>query len=87
MQIADLLILIAGLLWTVESIPQIIKLIRTKNTEGISLLFFLICLTAYILFLIGNTMLKNWSVVIAHCLPFVNLTIITSLIIKYRKQK
>ena len=87
MSIADILIIIAGLLWTIESIPQIIKLISTKKTEGISLLFFIICLIAYILFLIGNIILKNWSVVIAHCLPFINLSIISYLIIKYRRIK
>ena len=83
---ANLLIYLAGILWTIETIPQIIKLVRTKQTEGISLCFFIMCLIAYVCFIIGNLMLKNISVVIAHTFPFINLSIISILIIKYRKE-
>ena len=85
--LANTLILVTGGLWFIETLPQIWHLIKTKKTEGISLLFFLICASAYVIFLIGNIMLKNWSVVIANILPFFNLLIINFLIIKYRRQK
>ncbi len=84
--LANFLIIFAGFLWTLETIPQIVHLIRTKRTEGISLLFFMICCTAYVVFLTGNIMLKNWSVVIAHVFPFINLLIINFLVIKYRRK-
>ena len=68
--LANIFILIAGGLWFIETLPQIWHLIKTKKTEGISLLFFLICAVAYISFITGNLILKNWSVVIAHLFPF-----------------
>lgn len=83
--LADFLIYVAGILWAVECIPQIAKLIRTKNTGGISLLFFCICLLAYILFLTGNLLLKQWSVVVANFLPFIMISIIIYLIVRYRR--
>ena len=85
--LANFLIIFSGYLWTIETIPQIVHLVRTKKTEGISLPFFIICVTAYIFFLTGNFMLKNWSVVIAHAFPFINLIIINFLIVKYRRIK
>lgn len=87
MIIADSLIIFAGVLWTIETFPQILQLLRTKKTEGISLSFFLLCNVAYIFFLTGNIMLKHWSVVIANILPFVNISIIIGLVIKYRRKK
>lgn len=84
---ANILIYIAGLLWTIETIPQIIKLIKCKKTEGISFCFFVMCIIAYICFITGNLMLKNISVVIAHLFPFINLSIICFLIVKYRKRE
>ena len=49
--LANILIYIAGILWTIETIPQIIKIIKTKQTEGISLCFFVMCICAYVLFI------------------------------------
>jgi MtN3 and saliva related transmembrane protein len=84
--LANALIYLAGILWTIETLPQIYKLWKTKKAEDISLAFFMICITAYIIFISGNIMLKNWSVVIAHIFPFINLIIINVLIIKYRNK-
>lgn len=85
MRLADIFIYVAGILWAVECIPQILKLTRTKNTTGISLLFFCICSLAYVLFLIGNLLLKQWSVAIANLLPFIMISTIIYLIIRYRR--
>ena len=85
--LANILIYTAGILWTIETLPQIYKLWKTKKAEDISLAFFAICITAYIIFITGNIILKNWSVVIAHLFPFINLLIINTLIIKYRGKK
>lgn len=85
--LANILIYIAGILWTIETIPQIIKIIKTKKVEGISLCFFVMCICAYILFIIGNLILHHWSVVLAHLFPFINLSIILFLVLKYRGNK
>ena len=65
-QLPHILIFIAGFLWGIELIPQLIKTYKTKSTKDISTLFFSICMLAYILYIIANVMLKNWSIVIAH---------------------
>lgn len=86
MMLADIFIYVAGILWAVECIPQIVKLVKTKNTDGISLLFFCICSLAYILFLIGNLLLRQWSVAVANLLPFTMISIIVYLVIRYRSE-
>ena len=85
MDLANTLIYIAGILWTIEALPQIVKLIRTKEVKGISTFFFAICFIAYLLFIIGNIMLRNKSVVIAHIFPFINISTILYLLIKYKR--
>lgn len=86
MKTADIFIYIAGLLWTIEGIPQVVKLFKTKSVEGISSLFFILCGTAFIFYFIGNIMLNQMSVVIANILPFINICIIVFLIFRYRKR-
>jgi len=82
--LANILILISGILWGIELIPQIIRTYKLKDVSGVSFSFFLICWLAYILYIIGNVILNNWIIVIAH-LPsmFMNLIMI-ALILKYR---
>jgi len=83
--LADILIYSAGLLWAVECVPQIVKLLRTKDTTGISLIFFSICLLAYTLFLAGNLILEQWSVIVANALPFIMVSVIVYLVVRYRR--
>lgn len=85
--IAKTLIYTAGLLWAIEGVPQIIKLIKTKETKGISIFLFVICLIAYTMFIIGNIILKNYSVVVSQLLPFSMVSIILCLIIKYSERR
>lgn len=87
MQVANCLIILANVLWTVESFPQIMKLIRTKQTKGISLLYFIMCSLAYLSFIIANIILKNWTIAITCSFPFITILIITFLIIKYQERK
>lgn len=85
MDIGTILIYIAGFIWGVELIPQLIKTYKTKNVESISLIFFIFSLLAYTIYLIGNTILQNWNIIIAH-IPSLILTFwMVILIIKYRR--
>lgn len=85
MDIGNILIYVAGIIWGIELIPQLIKTYKTKNVEGISLLFFIGSLIAYTTYIVGNAMLQNWNIIIAH-IPSVILTIwMVILIIKYRR--
>lgn len=85
LSIGAICIYMAGLLWGIELIPQIIKTYKTKSVGDLSLSFFCMCLVAYTLYGIGNYFLKNWVVLISH-IPslFFNLVIV-AMIILYRR--
>lgn len=83
--IGNLFIYAAGLIWGIELIPQLIKTSKTKNVKGISLSFFIASFTAYVTYIIGNSFLQNWNIIIAH-IPSLILTIwMIILVIKYRR--
>ena len=84
--LGNLLIYIAGILWGLEMIPQLIKTYKTRNVKGISLAFFATSLSAYIIYAIGNVVLGNWNILIAH-IPATLLTFwMVVLIFKYRRK-
>jgi len=87
MNIGNILICIAGVLWGIELIPQLIKTYNTKKVEDISKLFFSICLLAYVLYGIGNFTLKNWIILIAHIPSFICLSIMLCFLFKYKNKK
>ena len=87
MNIGNILICIAGVLWGIELIPQLIKTYNTKKVEDISKLFFSICLLAYVLYGIGNFTLKNWIILIAHIPSFICLSIMLGFLFKYKNKK
>ena len=84
--IANCLIYLAGLLWGIDLVPQVIKTVKTKNVKGISLAFYFICLSAYIIYAVGNIMLENWNIVIEHIHSFICLVTMIILILKYRRK-
>jgi uncharacterized protein with PQ loop repeat len=82
----NVLIYTAGFIWGVELIPQLVKTHKTKCVNGISLSYFLACLLAYALYMIGSGMLGNWNIVIAH-MPSLVLTFwMAVLILKYKER-
>ena len=83
--VANSLIYLAGLLWGIELIPQVIKTVKTKDVTGISFAFYCICLTAYIVYAIGNVLLENWNIVIAHIPSILLFFVMFILVLKYRK--
>ncbi len=86
----NLFFIISGILWSIELYPQLYKTYKTKKTGDISLFYYCVCIIAYIFFLIGSALLKNWYLFLSHIVPFLNLNILMILIIKYRyfsKQK
>ena len=84
--IGKILIYIAGICWGIELIPQLIRTHKRKIVKDISLWFFSLCMFAYTCYTIGNILLKNWDIVIAH-IPSVILTCyMLILILRYRKK-
>ena len=87
MTLADTLIAIAGILWAIELIPQLIKTIKTKRVKDISIIFLSLCFIAYIFFLIGCYLKKEWVLLFSHMLPWINLIILLGFTIKYSRRK
>jgi len=85
--VANILIYSAGVLWGLEMIPQIIKTVKLKNVEGISLAFFGTCLFSYVIYMIGNVLLDHMNIVIAHIPSLIFNTVMICLIVKYRRKK
>lgn len=82
--VANILIYIAGILWCLDLVPQIVKTVKTKKVEDLSISFLIMSFVAYLVFIIGNIILKNWHVAIVHMPPVIaNLTMI-SLYLKYK---
>lgn len=86
-QIGNGLIYTAGILWGIELCPQIKKTYSTKNVDSISLAFFSMCLVAYSLYTIGNYLLGNTHIIIAHIPSLVLNLWMVLLIIKYKGNK
>ena len=74
--------LIAALLTTLSFLPQGIKVIRTKNTEGISLLMYLMFVTGVALWLIYGFLIKDQAITLANLVTL--LLALPILIIKIR---
>lgn len=85
--LSNLFYSLAGILWAIELIPQLIKTIKTKKVEDFSLFFPCICALAYLCFFVGCINEKSWVLFCAHLLPFANLVFMLILILKYRKKK
>ena len=85
--IANCLIYLAGILWGIELIPQVVKTIKTKNVEGISTPFFAICLTAYTVYMIGNSLIGNWNIIISHIPSLLLSLTMLILLIRYKKNE
>lgn len=77
---------ISGTLWAIEMIPQIVKTIRRKLVEDISLPMYIIATISFSFFFLGCILSKNWLLLYAHILPFLGVLIMLSLIVKYRRK-
>ena len=85
-RIGNILFVVAGVLWAVELIPQLIKTIRTKSVKDISLLFLTLCFVAYLIFISGCYFIGNWFLFFSQLIPFVNVCILLYLVLKYKKK-
>lgn len=83
--LAYILIWTASFLWFAENIPQIVKILKTKNVESLSFWYFFMCWLAYVFYIVGTIILKNYMLTIAHLPSFFLLILIIILILKYRK--
>ncbi len=80
----DMLGYIAGTLTTICHLPQVIKIVRTKNVVGISLLTYLVLFTGIILWLIYGILIQNNPLIIFNIFPALFSSTIIIYILKYR---
>lgn len=84
MDFITLIGLIAAFGTTFSFLPQAIKIIKTKNTEGISLSMYLMFSTGVFLWLIYGYMKSDTPVMLANGITLILAVIILFLKIKYR---
>ena len=85
--IGNILFVIAGCLWGIELIPQLIKTFKTKSVGDFSSFFLILCLIAYILFIVGCALINNMYLLFSHIIPTINVIILCMLYRRYKKRK
>lgn len=75
--------LIAATLTTIGFLPQAIKSIRTRKTEDISLLMYIIFIIGLLLWLIYGVINRNLPIIISNSVTFIFSAVILSMKIKY----
>ena len=76
--------LIAGTLTTIAFFPQVVKTWKTKKTEDISLVMFLILCLGIFLWLVYGLIIKDLPLILANGITFLFASIILIFKIKYK---
>ncbi len=74
-------------LFVASGIPQIIKLLKTKNSESISVSMYLLVCSALIIVSTDAYVHHNYTIFAANGANLVMAAIVTFLTIKYKKRK
>lgn len=74
--------LAAAFLTTISFLPQVIKIIRTRHTEDISLIMYIVLATGILLWLVYGIFLENLPIILANGVTL--LLVIMVLILKIR---
>ncbi len=77
--------LIAATLTTISFLPQAIKIIRTKDTSGLSVQMYIVFTTGVFFWLSYGVLINDLPVIIANAITLMFSAIILSHLIKYRK--
>jgi MtN3 and saliva related transmembrane protein len=75
----------AATLTTLCFIPQVVKILHTKNTEGISLCMYIVFATGVSLWFIYGIMLHSYPMIISNIITFLLVVVILVYTIKHRK--
>jgi MtN3 and saliva related transmembrane protein len=87
MDIAQILGWIATFLFSIMVIPQIIKTVKSKNTNGVSLLLFIIFLIANIIALIYAIMISQSPLIIKYIIAIVETVVYIAIFLYYYSRK
>lgn len=86
MKLIDLLGMGAATLTTACFVPQVVRLWRTRNAEGISLVTFAAFLVGVALWLAYGLILRAWPIIIANAVTLVLALAIIVLTVRFRKK-
>lgn len=84
MDVIILLGYIASVASVVTFIPQLLKVIRSKSTQDVSALMYILCIAKGVLWLVYAIYMEIWPVLIAETLMLLQTTSILCLVIYYR---
>jgi MtN3 and saliva related transmembrane protein len=76
--------IIAGTLTTIAFLPQVIHVLKTKSTEDISLMMYVVFITGIVFWLIYGILLGAWPVIIANVVTFILALIVLVMKLRYR---
>jgi len=80
------LIILSGILWGLEAIPQIVKSYRTKSTGDLSAWYFAVCILAYACYLSGMFLHSDWFLGLVHTPSLILNSVILGMIFHYGKR-
>lgn len=75
--------LIAGTCTTISFLPQVIKIIKTKETKGISLTMYIVLAIGILLWVIYGILIEALPVILSNSISFILINIVLILKIKY----
>lgn len=87
MDLAQILGWIATILFSIMIIPQMIKTIKMKKTEGVSIALFVIFLIANIIALIYAVMITQSPLIIKYVIAIIETISYIGIFVYYKRQK
>jgi MtN3 and saliva related transmembrane protein len=87
MPLIELLGLVAGALSCVSFVPQLLKLLREKNAEGISRRMYFVTVSAFTLWTLYGVSLGRWALIIANGVCLLLSISILALQIRYTRKQ
>jgi MtN3 and saliva related transmembrane protein len=82
----DIIGLVAAALTTGSFVPQVVRLWRTRDAEGISLVTFAVFSAGVVLWLIYGVMLHSWPVILSNAVTIVLTIAIVVLTMRFRRR-
>ena len=87
MNAIDIIGLVAAALTTGSFVPQVVRLWRTRDAEGISLVTFAVFSVGVVLWLIYGVMVHSWPVILSNAVTIVLTIAIVVLTMRFRRQR
>lgn len=85
MNFVTILGFIAGLCTSLSMLPQLLKVIREKESQDISLFAFIVLLTGIVLWIVYGFLETDWPVAITNSAAFVINLLLLVYSLKYKK--